>query len=74
VAVALVPLGTAFTFPCVTGLLSRVVPQHERGLYMGVQQTFGGAAKRDDAGDHRRHRVSLSPLWAVRLPVKLSRS
>lgn len=45
VAVALVPLGTAFTFPCVTGLLSRVVPQHERGLYMGVQQTFGGAAR-----------------------------
>jgi MFS family permease len=45
VAVALVPLGTAFTFPCVTGLLSRVVPQHERGLYMGVQQTFGGVAR-----------------------------
>lgn len=45
VAVALVPLGTAFTFPCVTGLLSRVVPQHERGLYMGVQQTFGGAGR-----------------------------
>jgi multidrug resistance protein len=45
VAVALVPLGTAFTFPCVTGLLSRVVPQHERGLYMGVQQTFGGIAR-----------------------------
>jgi MFS family permease len=44
-AVALVPLGTAFTFPCVTGLLSRVVPQHERGLYMGVQQTFGGVAR-----------------------------
>jgi MFS family permease len=43
--VALVPLGTAFTFPCVTGLLSRVVPQHERGLYMGVQQTFGGVAR-----------------------------
>jgi MFS family permease len=45
IAVALVPLGTAFTFPCVTGLLSRVVPQHERGLYMGVQQTFGGIAR-----------------------------
>ena len=43
--VALVPLGTAFTFPCVTSLLSQVVPQHERGLYMGVQQTFGGAAR-----------------------------
>lgn len=44
-AVALVPLGTAFTFPCVTGLLSRVVASHERGLYMGVQQTFGGIAR-----------------------------
>jgi MFS family permease len=45
VAVALVPLGAAFTFPCVTGLLSRVVPNHERGLYMGVQQTFGGVGR-----------------------------
>jgi MFS family permease len=43
--VALIPLGTAFTFPCVTGLLSRVVSPHERGLYMGVQQTFGGAGR-----------------------------
>ncbi len=43
--VALVPLGTAFTFPCVTSLLSRVIGSHERGLYMGVQQTFGGAAR-----------------------------
>ncbi len=45
ISVALVPLGTAFTFPCVTGLLSQIVPQHERGLYMGVQQTFGGVAR-----------------------------
>jgi multidrug resistance protein len=44
-AVALVPLGTAFTFPCVTALLSRVIPSTERGLYMGVQQTFGGTAR-----------------------------
>jgi multidrug resistance protein len=44
-AVALLPLGTAFTFPCVTALLSRVIPSHERGLYMGVQQTFGGMAR-----------------------------
>jgi MFS family permease len=43
--VALIPLGTAFTFPCVTALLSRVVPSDERGLYMGVQQTFGGASR-----------------------------
>jgi MFS family permease len=45
VFVAFIPLGTAFTFPCVTGLLSRVVSPHERGLYMGVQQTFGGAGR-----------------------------
>lgn len=45
ITTAFVPLGTAFTFPCVTGMLSRVVPQHERGLYMGVQQTFGGVGR-----------------------------
>jgi multidrug resistance protein len=44
-AVALLPLGTAFTFPCVTALLSRVISSKERGLYMGVQQTFGGLAR-----------------------------
>jgi MFS family permease len=44
-AVALIPLGTAFTFPCVTALLSRVIPSNERGLYMGVQQTFGGISR-----------------------------
>jgi MFS family permease len=41
----LMPLGTAFLFPCVTGLLSRVVPNRERGLYMGVQHTFGGVSR-----------------------------
>jgi MFS family permease len=41
----LMPLGTAFLFPCVTGLLSRVVPSRERGLYMGVQHTFGGVSR-----------------------------
>jgi multidrug resistance protein len=51
-AVALVPLGTSFTFPCVTGLLSRVIRPHERGLYMGVQQSFGGAAR------------VAGPIWA----------
>jgi MFS family permease len=45
ISVGLLPLGTAFTFPCVTALLSRVIPNHERGLYMGVQQTFGGASR-----------------------------
>ncbi|MEO8575218.1 MAG: MFS transporter [Gemmatimonadales bacterium] len=52
ITVALVPLGTAFTFPCVTSLLSRVIPSGERGLYMGVQQTFGGLAR------------VVIPLWA----------
>jgi MFS family permease len=41
----LMPLGTAFLFPCLTGLLSRVVPGNERGLYMGVQHTFGGVSR-----------------------------
>ena len=45
IAVALLPLGTAFTFPCVTALLSRVVNQRERGLYMGMQQTYGGVTR-----------------------------
>jgi MFS family permease len=45
IAVALIPLGTAFTFPCVTALLSRVVSQRERGLYMGMQQTYGGITR-----------------------------
>lgn len=45
VAVALMPLGTAFTFPCVTALLSRVISPEERGLYMGMQQTYGGVAR-----------------------------
>src|SRR5215218_7206595 len=45
IAVAFLPLGTAFTFPCVTSLLSRVIASKERGLYMGVQRTFGGVAR-----------------------------
>jgi MFS family permease len=51
-SVALIPLGTAFTFPCVTSLLSRVIHAGERGLYMGLQQTFGGVAR------------MIAPLWA----------
>lgn len=45
VAITLMPVGTAFLFPCVTGLLSRVVPSADRGLYMGVQQTYGGVSR-----------------------------
>ena len=51
-AVALLPLGTAFTFPCTTALLSKAIAPHERGLYLGVQQTFGGVAR------------VLAPIWA----------
>lgn len=42
---SLMPFGTAFLFPCVTGMLSRVVPARERGLYMGLQHTFGGVSR-----------------------------
>jgi multidrug resistance protein len=44
-ALTLMPLGTAFVFPCVTAMLSRVVPARNRGLYMGVQHTFGGVSR-----------------------------
>ena len=44
-AVAMLPLGTAFTFPCVTSMLSRVIAPQDRGLYMGLQQTYGGIAR-----------------------------
>ena len=43
--IAFWPLGTAFTFPAVTAMLSKVIGTEERGLYMGVQQTFGGASR-----------------------------
>jgi Arabinose efflux permease len=51
-AITLVPLGTAFTFPCVTSMLSRHISSRERGLYMGVQQTYGGIGR------------IIIPLWA----------
>jgi MFS family permease len=41
----LMPIGTAFLFPCVTGMLSAVVPGNDRGLFMGVQHTFGGISR-----------------------------
>ena len=44
-SVAMLPLGTAFTFPCVTALLSRVISPADRGLYMGLQQAFGGVSR-----------------------------
>ncbi len=45
VAAAFIPLGASFTFSCVTAMLSRVISADERGLYMGVQQTFGGVTR-----------------------------
>jgi MFS family permease len=51
-SVAMLPLGTAFTFPCVTALLSRVINPADRGLYMGLQQSFGGVSR------------IIAPLWA----------
>lgn len=45
ISLTLMPLGTAFVFPCVTAMLSRVVPTRHRGLYMGVQHTFGGVSR-----------------------------
>lgn len=45
VSFTLMPVGTAFLFPSVTAMLSRVVPRSRRGLYMGVQQSFGGVSK-----------------------------
>jgi multidrug resistance protein len=45
IAFTLMPTGTGLLFPCVTGLLSQVVPRGERGLYMGVQHTFGGVSR-----------------------------
>src|SRR5690606_24745876 len=45
IAIGLMPLGTPFTFPCASSLLSRVIDKHERGVYMGVQQTSGGITR-----------------------------
>lgn len=45
IAVAFLPLGATFAFPSVTALLSQVVSTNERGLVMGVQQTFGGVMR-----------------------------
>lgn len=44
-SITLMPLGTAFLFPCVSGTLTRVIPSGERGLYLGVQHTFGGISR-----------------------------
>ncbi len=45
VGLTLMPLGTAFIFPAILGMLSHVVPSGQRGLYFGVQQTFNGVTR-----------------------------
>ncbi|CAN5359335.1 tetracycline resistance MFS efflux pump [soil metagenome] len=44
-SITLMPLGTAFTFPCVTAMLTRAIHKRERGLYLGVQATYGGISR-----------------------------
>jgi MFS family permease len=66
IVIALVPLGAALNFSSVTALLSRVVGEHERGLYMGVQQTYGGIARVIYplvAGVASDHLGESSPFW-----------
>lgn len=41
----LIPFGAALNFPSITAFLSRAVGEDERGLYLGVQQTYGGLAR-----------------------------
>lgn len=41
----LMPIGTACLFPAITALLSEAVRRSQRGLYLGVQQTFGGMTR-----------------------------
>jgi MFS family permease len=45
IATGLLPLGATLLFPCVTAMLSQVVGNHERGLYMGLQQTVGNITR-----------------------------
>jgi MFS family permease len=71
-AASMFPLGTAFMFPCVTAILSRVIPQDERGGYMGAQQAFGGIARVVfplGAGLLYDHFVPGVPFWASAILV-----
>lgn len=68
IPVALIPLGTAFTFPCVTAMLSHAISAEERGLYMGVQQSFGGVMRvlfPLGAGWLFDHIAPAAPFWAA---------
>jgi MFS family permease len=52
-AIAVVPIGQALLFPSVTALSSHRSDPRELGQMMGVQQSFGGAAR------------VVGPLWAT---------
>ena len=45
IPLTLMPMGTAFVFPCITAMLSRVVSRKQRGLYIPLQHTFGGVSR-----------------------------
>jgi len=69
------PLGTAFLFPCLAGILSRVVPSGQRGLYFGVQQTFGGVSRMAfpiAAGLLMDHVGRATPFWIAGALVLLT--
>ncbi len=51
-AVLLMPVGTALLFPATTSLVSHRAPQDQTGLFLGVQQSFGGVSR------------MIGPLWA----------
>ncbi len=51
--IALVPIGTACLFPSCTALVTQRAGEHQRGQILGVQQTFGGAAR------------VIAPIWAT---------
>ena len=51
-AVLLVPVGTALLFPATTSLVSHRAPPDQIGLFLGVQQSFGGVSR------------MVGPLWA----------
>lgn len=44
-ALTVLPLSTAFIFPCLKGQLSRLVSRRRRGLYLSVQHTCGSASQ-----------------------------
>ena len=75
IGLTLMPLGTAFLFPCLAGILSRVVPSGQRGLYFGVQQTFGGVTRvlfPIGAGVLMDNLSRSSPFWIAGIMVLLT--